>query len=494
MSQLPSKTLLSSSFLLMRRPKTPKTTKKPNTGPEPPSATPPAGATAAPPAPAPPKAAAPAAPTAAATPSAANAPAHWQQALAEIANKKSTGKIVVAQIAPAVRVAISEALGKPPGSVKTGQMVAGLRRLGFDYVFDTLFGADLTIMEEGTELLERLAAHLEQAKKERDAAAGQGDAAAASAPPPPMPMFTSCCPGWIAMVEKSNPELIPYLSTCKSPQMMLGAVIKNYFAASANVPPEKVVGVSIMPCVRKQGEADRPWFATTGVARDVDHVITTVELAKAFNEAGIDPETLEEEEFDSPLGEGSGGGQLFGTTGGVMEAALRTVAELVTGKPMDKIVYDEVRGLEGIREATISLQPGQGTPFYELMMPGGGGEGAAPPPLEIRVAVANGLGNAKKLIKAMKDGEARFDFAEVMACPGGCISGGGQPRSADKQIANTRQAAIFALDEKAKIRRPHENEFIQRLYANYLGGRAGHGKAHELFHTHYVAGGVEGAE
>jgi iron only hydrogenase large subunit-like protein len=248
------------------------------------------------------------------------------------------------QVAPAVRVAISEALGKAPGAVKTGQMVAALRRLGFDYVFDTLFGADLTIMEEGTELLERLAAHLEQAKKQRDASAKGGDAAAAAAPPPPLPMFTSCCPGWIAMVEKSNPELIPYLSTCKSPQMMMGAVISNYFAATAGVPPEKLVSVSVMPCVRKQGEADRPWFATTGVARDVEHVITTVELAKALQERGIDPEALPEEEFDSPLGVGSGGGQLFGTTGGVMEAALRTVAELVTGKPMDNLVYDQVRG------------------------------------------------------------------------------------------------------------------------------------------------------
>lgn len=430
---------------------------------------------------------------AAPAPSAANAPAHWQQALDEIARKQETGKIVVAQIAPAVRVAISEALGKPPGAVKTGQMVAGLRLLGFDYVFDTLFGADLTIMEEGTELLERLAAHLEQAKRERDAAAGKGDAAAAAAPPPPLPMFTSCCPGWVAMVEKSNPELIPYLSTCKSPQMMLGAVIKNYFAASANVPPEKVVGVSVMPCVRKQGEADRPWFATTGVARDVDHVITTVELAKAFQERGIDPESLPEEEFDSPLGEGSGGGQLFGTTGGVMEAALRTVAEIVTGKTMDKIVYDEVRGLEGIREATISLQPGVGTPFYELLMPGGAGE-APPPPLELRVAVANGLGNAKKLIKAMADGSLKVDMVEVMACPGGCISGGGQPRSADKEVAQKRQAAMYAIDERLKLRRPHENAFIQRLYKNYLGGRPGHGKAHELLHTHYVAGGVEGGE
>lgn len=294
------------------------------------------------------------------------------------------------------------------------------------------------------------------------------------------------------MVEKSNPELIPFLSTCKSPQMMLGAVIKNYFAASAGVKPQDVVGVSIMPCVRKQGEADRPWFATTGVARDVDHVITTVELAKALQQSGIDPEALAEEEFDAPLGEGSGGSQLFGCTGGVMEAALRTVAEVVTGEKMEQLVYADVRGLEGIKEATVSLLPGKGTPFYALM--GGGGseeQGVAPPrPLEVRVAVANGLGNAKKLIKSMADGEKAYDFVEVMACPGGCIGGGGQPRSADKGIATVRQAALYAIDEKKTLRRPHENAFVQQLYKNFLDGKPGSRKAHELLHTHYVAGGV----
>jgi iron only hydrogenase large subunit-like protein len=278
--------------------------------------------------------------------------------------------------------------------------------------------------------------------------------------------------------------------------MMLGAVIKNYFAAAVNKSPDEVVSVSVMPCVRKQGEADRPWFATTGVARDVDHVITTVELAKILQAKGVDPEALEESEFDAPLGEGSGGGQLFGTTGGVMEAALRTVAEVVTGKKMDGLVYEGVRGLEGVREATLSLQPGEGTPLYELMMPpaaaAGGAAFSPPPPLEIRVAVANGLGNAKKLVKAMAEGESKYDFVEVMACPGGCICGGGQPRSADKQVAQKRQAAIYAIDEKQTLRRPHENAFIQRLYANFLEGRPGSHKAHELLHTHYVKGGVDG--
>ena len=486
------------------------------------------------------------------------------------------------QVAPAVRVAIDEALGKPPGSVSTGQLVAALRALGFDFVFDTLFGADLTVVEEGAELLERLAGHLLAAKSAREAeAAGAAAAAAAAVPPPPMPMFTSCCPGWVAMVEKSNPELIPYLSSCKvreqkrkrerqndfcssttpssfpppagrrlrfdnetnrkpnlqqkkrqrnklqSPQMMMGAVIKNYFAAAAGKSPDEIVSVSLMPCIRKQGEADRPWFATAaggggdaaardvdrpsfaakGLARDVDHVITTVELARILRDKGVDPEALSESEFDAPLGEGSGGAQLFGTTGGVMEAALRTVAERVTGEAMPGLVYAGVRGLEGVREATVSLQPGKGTPFYELLMPPAPPAGAArgdgapapdappppppPPPLQIRVAVANGLGNAKKLVKAMADGAARYDFVEVMACPGGCIGGGGQPRSADRLVGQRRQAAIYALDEKKAIRRPHDNALVKRLYADFLGGKAGSRKAHELLHTHYVKGGPE---
>lgn len=388
---------------------------------------------------------------------------HWQQALQEVELGK---RITVVQIAPAVRVAIAETMGLNPGDVSVGQLVAGLKKLGFTYVFDTLFGADLTIMEEGTELLNRLAEHL------------KGDPNKEA----PMPMFTSCCPGWVAMVEKSNPELIPYLSTCKSPQMMLGAVIKNYFAQESGVSAEKISCVSVMPCVRKQGEADRPWFNTTGQGRDVDHVITTAELGKVFVERGIKLQELEPAEFDNPMGVGSGGGVLFGTTGGVMEAALRVVYELVTKEPMNKLNFAEVRGFDGIKEATLNLKPAEDTPFYPFA-------GSHPEGIPLRIAVANGLGNAKKLIKSLAEGGAQYDFIEVMACPGGCIGGGGQPRSADKQILQKRQAAMYTLDERSTLRRSHENPMIQKLYEKWLGEPNGH-KAHELLHTHYVAGGI----
>ncbi|KAF6255154.1 Fe-hydrogenase [Scenedesmus sp. NREL 46B-D3] len=391
---------------------------------------------------------------------------HWQQTMEELAKPKAERKVMIAQIAPAVRVAIAEAIGLKPGDVSVGQLVAGLRQLGFDYVFDTLFGADLTIMEEGTELLHRLQDHLEQHPNKEE----------------PLPMFTSCCPGWVAMVEKSNPELIPYLSSCKSPQMMLGAVIKNYFAAECGASAEDICNVSVMPCVRKQGEADREWLNTTGLARDVDHVVTTVELGRIFVQRGIKLDELQESPFDNPIGEGSGGGLLFGTTGGVMEAALRTVYELVTQQAMDRIVFEDVRGLEGIKESTLHLQPGPTSPFKAFA--GADGRG-----ITLHIAVANGLGNAKKLIKQLSEGQRRYDFVEVMACPGGCIGGGGQPRSTDKQILQKRQAAMYALDERAVIRRSHENPLINALYENFLGAPNSH-KAHDLLHTHYVPGGV----
>lgn len=390
---------------------------------------------------------------------------HWQQALDAIANKHDK-QLVIAQIAPAVRVAIAETAGLAPGDVTIGQLVTGLRQLGFDYVFDTLFGADLTIMEEGTELLHRLKKHLEEDPDKSE----------------PLPMFTSCCPGWVAMVEKSNPELIPYLSSCKSPQMMLGAVIKNYFAEVEDVAPQDIINVSVMPCVRKQGEADREWFNTTGLARDVDHVMTTAELGKIFVERGIKLNELPESGFDSLIGEGTGGAVLFGTTGGVMEAALRTVYEVVTGEPMGRIVFEDVRGLEGIRESTLTIKPGPGSPFKMFEGPDGAG-------ISLRIAVANGLGNAKKLIKALSEGGSKYDFVEVMACPGGCIGGGGQPRSTDKQILPKRQAAMYALDERSTIRRSHENPLIQELYKAFLGEPNSH-KAHELLHTTYMPGGV----
>nr|AAT90438.1 plastid FeFe-hydrogenase precursor [Chlamydomonas moewusii] len=411
--------------------------------------------------------AAPAAP--AAVPKKADAaPAHWQLVAAELVKPKRE-KLTVVSVAPAVRVAISEALGLAPGAVTPGQLVAGLRRLGFTKVFDTNLAADLTIMEEGTELLHRLADHLEGHPKQEE----------------PMPMFTSCCPGWIQMVEKSYPELIPYLSSCKSPQMMMGAVIKNFFAEEAGVKPGDIISCSVMPCVRKQGEADRPMMTTTAEGRDVDHVITTVELAQMLTERGIDLTSLPDEEFDCPLGIGSGGGQLFGTTGGVMEAALRTVVELVSGQPMGRIVFEDVRGLEGIKAATITLQPAANSPFAKYNPEGKG--------LDVRIAVANGLGNAKKLITEMKAGTSKYDFIEVMACPSGCIGGGGQPRSADKQILQKRQQAIYTLDERAVIRRSHENPIIAALYKRWLQEPCSE-TAHHLLHTHYVAGGPAEAQ
>ncbi|KAI8472703.1 MAG: hydrogenase [Monoraphidium minutum] len=408
---------------------------------------------------------------------------HWQQVAAEL-DKKEGRKLMVAQTAPAVRVAIAETLGLAPGAVKPGQLVTGLKQLGFDYVFDTLFGADLTIVEEGTELLHRLEAKAAEKAGSHAPAAGDGHAASAI-----LPMFTSCCPGWVSMVEKSNPELIPYLSSCKSPQMMMGSVIKNYFARSAGVGPEALCSCSIMPCVRKQGEADREWFETEtaadacGTVRDVDHVVTTVELGKMFAERGINLQELPESEFDNPLGTGSGGGLLFGTTGGVMEAALRTVYELVSGQPMGRVDFQEARGLDGVKEAAITIPVSDASAFKALeAVPGAG--------VTLRIAVANGLGNAKKIVKGVQDGSMAYDFIEVMACPGGCIGGGGQPRSADKTILQKRQAAMYDLDERSTVRRSHENPAIQKLYESWLGKANSH-LAHDKLHTKYQPGGVE---
>nr|WNF20724.1 hydrogenase [synthetic construct] len=401
---------------------------------------------------------------------AAEAPlSHVQQALAELAKPKDdpTRKHVCVQVAPAVRVAIAETLGLAPGATTPKQLAEGLRRLGFDEVFDTLFGADLTIMEEGSELLHRLTEHLEAHPHSDE----------------PLPMFTSCCPGWIAMLEKSYPDLIPYVSSCKSPQMMMGAMVKTYLSEKQGIPAKDIVMVSVMPCVRKQGEADREWFCVSepGV-RDVDHVITTAELGNIFKERGINLAELPEGEWDNPMGVGSGAGVLFGTTGGVMEAALRTAYELFTGTPLPRLSLSEVRGLEGIKESTLHLTPGPTSPFKAFA----GADGTG---ITLNIAVANGLGNAKKLIKQLAAGESKYDFIEVMACPGGCIGGGGQPRSADKQILQKRQAAMYDLDERAVIRRSHENPLIGALYEKFLGEPNGH-KAHELLHTHYVAGGV----
>nr|WNF20757.1 hydrogenase [synthetic construct] len=404
---------------------------------------------------------------------AAEAPlSHVQQALAELAKPKDdpTRKHVCVQVAPAVRVAIAETLGLAPGATTPKQLAEGLRRLGFDEVFDTLFGADLTIMEEGSELLHRLTEHLEAHPHSDE----------------PLPMFTSCCPGWIAMLEKSYPDLIPYVSSCKSPQMMLAAMVKSYLAEKKGIAPKDMVMVSIMPCTRKQSEADRDWFCVDAdpTLRQLDHVITTVELGNIFKERGINLAELPEGEWDNPMGVGSGAGVLFGTTGGVMEAALRTAYELFTGTPLPRLSLSEVRGLEGIKESTLHLTPGPTSPFKAFA--GADGRGG----ITLRVAVANGLGNAKKLITKMQAGEAKYDFVEIMACPAGCVGGGGQPRSTDKAITQKRQAALYDLDERNTLRRSHENEAVNQLYKEFLGEPLSH-RAHELLHTHYVPGGAE---
>lgn len=351
-------------------------------------------------------------------------------------------KTVIVQTAPAVRVGLGQDFGFFGTSV-TGKMVTALRRLGFDHVFDTDFAADLTIMEEGTELLQRVGKLL------------GGEEVI-------MPMMTSCCPGWVTFMEKHYPELLPNLSTAKSPQQMFGAVAKNYFTKQLGIDRRDMVVVSVMPCVAKKYERGREEFAADGNS-DVDIVITTRELARLIRFANLDFATLEEGEFDSPLGESTGAGVIFGTTGGVMEAAVRTAYEVQTKKTLPKIDLDEVRGMEGIRSATIDFDG-----------------------LPVRIAVAHGLSNARKLVDEVKAGRAEYHFIEVMACPGGCIGGGGQPyHKGDMALIRQRQASIYGEDASKTIRKSHENPYIKALYADFLGAPDSH-VSHELLHTHYV--------
>lgn len=347
-------------------------------------------------------------------------------------------KVVIVQTAPSVRVALGEELNIPAGSIVTGKMVAALRSLGFDKVFDTNFSADLTIMEEGHEFLDRL----------------QNGGV--------LPMITSCSPGWVNMIELKYPELLPHLSTAKSPQQMFGAVAKTYFAEQAGIDPAKIVSVSVMPCTAKKAEAQREEMCDSGY-RDVDIVITTRELGRMIREAGIDFASLPEENFDSPLGTGSGAGVIFGTTGGVMEAALRTVADVVSGQDLLKVDYTEVRGMEETREAVIEIAG-----------------------REIRIAVVNTLGSARKMLERIKAGTADYQFIEVMACPGGCIGGGGQPVPVNREIRQKRREALFTCDRMSELRKSHENPEIKALYDNWLGKPLGE-KAHHLLHTHYSA-------
>ena len=521
---------------------------------------------------------------------------HVQAALADLEDESL---VVFAATAPAVRVAIGEALAQAtgvqpapsPSAVQPGQLVSALRLLGFDRVFDVATGADLTIMEEGYELLARLAERAEAAasvgvdeegegkegRRSGSRSEGGGTEPGSSFPPHhhhhgPLPMFTSCCPGWVSLVEAAAPELLPHVSSCKSPHLMLGAVLKKYFAPRVmGVDPRRVRVVSVMPCIKKQGEADRPGNEWGGM-RDVDHVITTKELAEVLKERGVtDLAALPVSAYDDPLApppprDGkqdsasshspppssaqSGSGVLFGTTGGVMEAALRTVYEAVTGERLARLEFYECRvrkrvvffcgffffgffcfffvyvstdtqkkiiqGLEGVREATVHMKVPKGSP---LLGGGGGGIGGAaaagdssessspspaslrsfsdpaptttttstkpypPAPhasavpltgmddtLHLRVAVCNGLANAKKLLAAVKDGTAPpYDFVECMACPAGCIGGGGQPRPADKSAIAAWQAALYSLDERAVVRRSHENPAVRFLYEKFLG-------------------------
>ena len=367
---------------------------------------------------------------------------------------EDVSKVVVVQTAPAIRAALGECFGYPPGTLVTGKMTAALRALGFNGVFDTNFTADLTIMEEGTELLTRLKKAL--VDKENV----------------PLPMFTSCSPGWINFAEYYYPEFLPNLSTCKSPQQMFGAVAKTYYAQKLGVRAEDMVVVSVMPCTAKKFECQRPEMNSSGV-RDVDYVLTTRELGAMIREAGIDFRGLDDQEMDAPLGLSSGAADIFANTGGVMEAALRTAYEIITGRelPMENLHIQPVAGLDGIKSAAIVLE--DLLPDWTFL------EG-----VELKVAVSHGLANTRKLMEKIKHGEETYHFIEVMTCPGGCIGGGGQPRLTDDAVRCKRMQAIFSEDEGKKLRKSHENAAVQELYKEFLGEPLGH-KSHELLHTHY---------
>ena len=353
-------------------------------------------------------------------------------------------KHVVVQTAPAVRAALGEEFGMEIGTNVEGKMVAALRRLGFDKVFDTNFSADLTIMEEAHEFLDRV----------------QNGGT--------LPLITSCSPGWIKFCEHKFPEFIPNLSSCKSPQQMFGATIKTYYAKKNNIDPKDIVMVSVMPCTAKKFEAERDDQSAAGNGiPDVDVVITTRELARLIKQAGIQFTKLPDEKADSPLGEYTGAAVIFGVTGGVMEAALRTAVETLTGETLAKLEFEEVRGFEGIKEATYNVNG-----------------------LDVKVAVVSGLSNTKKLLNAIKNGEKTYHFIEVMACPGGCVNGGGQPIQPQyvknfEDIRVARAKALYSIDEASVIRKSHENPEIKAVYEEFFGKPGSH-LAHEILHTTYV--------
>lgn len=364
-------------------------------------------------------------------------------------------KHVVVQTAPAVRVAIGEELGFPYGTRVTGKMVTALKRLGFDSVLDTDFTADLTILEEGTELLTRL----KKVLVDKD-------------PNVKIPMFTSCSPGWIKFMEHLYPDMLGNLSTCKSPQQMFGAVAKTFYAQKKGINSKDMIVVSVMPCTAKKYEAQRPEMRSSGY-QDVDYVLTTRELATMIKQAGIDFMSLPESDYDPLMGESSGAGVIFGATGGVMEAALRTAYEIVTGRevPFKNLEITPVRGFDGIKEATIKIE---GTkPEWSFL------EG-----VELKVAVAHELANANKLVRAIKEGKLQYHFVEIMTCPGGCLGGGGQPYPISWDIRQMRAEGIYSEDKNLPLRKSHDNPEVMQLYEEYLGQPNSH-KAHELLHTHY---------
>ncbi len=346
-------------------------------------------------------------------------------------------KVVVAQIAPAVRVALGERFGFKTGENVARQLVSALKLMGFDYVYDTCFAADMTIFEEATELIDRIST-----KK-------------------PMPMFTSCCPGWVKFAETFYPELLPNISTTRSPQQMFGSVMRKTLPGALNIKPENLVVVSIMPCTAKKYEASLSKFVRDG-RRDVDFVLTTIELEHMIESMGIDLKGLEPETFDMPLGFSTGGGVIFGATGGVMEAALRYAAEKLSGKPLAGVDFKEVRGLAGRKEAEVEFDGGK-----------------------VRVAVVHGLGNARALIEDMKSGKAAYDFIEVMACPGGCVAGGGQPISKEENFRCKRAAGLYTTDKERQLQKPQDNHWVQACYNESFGGGPGSHEAHDKLHTHY---------
>ena len=367
---------------------------------------------------------------------------HEKESINDVwAKLKDPDTYVVVQTAPAVRVALGEEFQMPIGTNVAGKMVTALKRLGFDKVFDTNTGADFTIMEEANEFIKRF--------KKNDN----------------LPMMTSCCPAWVKYIESYEPDLLPHLSSCKSPHQMFGALIKSYYANKMGINPEKIYTVSVMPCIAKKFERQRPEMQNDGLW-DVDNVITTRELSRMIKQANIEFTKLEDSEFDAPMGEATGAGAIFGTTGGVMEAALRTAQDTLTGKSLDKIEFEQVRGGKGIKKATIEIA---GKP--------------------IKVVAASGLSNARKILDEIKSGKADYQFVEIMACPGGCIMGGGQPIKSSKtrsevDVRKLRADSIYSIDEKSTIRKSHENPVLKKIYEEYLE-EPGSYRAEKLLHTNY---------